>query len=146
MTELENMAALTALVHQLTQWVGDLQQMFAAEGTATATAAAEVSRKRSQHRQIRRQRISQLERRHQSCFRNQTSRRRGSVQMGRTTTRRRNMRTHRGGTKPCMHTSLHTTGEPRSIVKGSWGNGLEAWRKLKNRLIQKRRRNRMSRR
>ena len=30
-TEQENMAALTAQVHQLTQWVGDLQQRFAAQ-------------------------------------------------------------------------------------------------------------------
>ena len=29
---------------------------------------------------------------------------------------------------------MNTGGEPRSIVKGCWGNGLEASRKLKNRL------------
>ena len=28
---------------------------------------------------------------------------------------------------------VHTAGEPRSIGKGSWGNGFAAWRKLKNR-------------
>ena len=28
---------------------------------------------------------------------------------------------------------LNTAGEPRTIVKGSLGNGLEAWRRLKNR-------------
>ena len=27
----------------------------------------------------------------------------------------------------------HTTGEPLSIVRGSWSKGLVAWRKLKNR-------------
>ena len=31
MTEQENMAALTAQVHQLTQWAGDPQQRFAAQ-------------------------------------------------------------------------------------------------------------------
>ena len=83
-TDQETTAAITAQAHQLTQWEGDLRQRFCrtATATATATAAAEVShRKGSQDREVGRQRISQLERRHPSCSRNQTSQYRFSVEM-----------------------------------------------------------------
>ena len=75
MTEQENMAATIAQVHQLTQWVGDLLHKRASTATATATAP---HKKRSEDREVRRQQISQLERRHQSCSRNQTNRHRGN--------------------------------------------------------------------
>ena len=63
-----------------------------ATATATAAAAKVSHKKESQDREVRRQLISELNRRHQSCSRNRTSQHRGSVEMGRTTTRQRSRR------------------------------------------------------
>ena len=129
------MAAMSAQVHQLTQWVGTLQQILAAR----------------QHQQPQQQQ--------QCSSQERKSGSRSLEAMGTTTgattaelysepgkaERRRDLAIEaaavipdqvkdgrdNGASRVCM--LVRTGGKPRSIVKGCWANGLEARRKKRNR-------------
>ena len=141
MTERDNMAASTAQVHQFMQWAGGIQPRLAAQ------------QQQPQQQKFLTGTEVKIEKFGGTGYHNWSDDIRAilgtrqasiaAVEMARTTSRhclRRSShtkRTRHGVSRQrsfaCVRPAT-TAGEQRSIVKGSWGNGLEAWRKLENRL------------
>ena len=142
--------ALTAQVHQFTQWVGELQQRLAAQ--------LQPQQQQPQQRQQQQQQQRFLQGKELRIARFGGNRchnlsdeiiavfgtRQANIAIALGWAERRDNATpktidqgRRQRSLACEH--LGTSGEPRSIVKGCWGNGIEAWRKLRADSIQKRR-------